>query len=482
MTGAASHSSASPPPPTALFSNLSREHGFEPARVEGQLPEALRGTLYRNGPGLLELFGRRYSHLFEGDGAISAVRFEGGRALAAARVIQSAGLVEERVAGRHLGSFAAAWPTRVVRTSRGRMKNTANTHVIPWQGGLYALMEGGKPTRLDPDTLDTLGETDLGGVIGGAFSAHPHRVHSRRALYGFGLSYAKQTTLSLYELPDAGRARRLAELPLPRPVMLHDFIATERHLVFFVSPIQLRVWRLTLALGTFSDAFRWAPEDGTEVIVVPIEAPADARRFRTDAFCQFHFAGAFEDGADIVVDYVRYPDSSLLGALGDGLGLTWTDSSRHVLGSLHRARVTPSSERLESAPLISTTCEFPQIARARAGARYRHLWVQSQRTIDGVLRHQITRVDTEGGTEQHHLLGPGEHCSEPVLAQPGAVDAETSGPETAGWVLALVFDSFSAKSHVLVLSADTLEEVARVELEQAIPLTFHGSWVEGNGT
>jgi len=66
--------------------DLGREHGFEPLRVEGTLPPALRGTLYRNGPGQFGQFGRRYAHPFEGDGAVTAVRFEDGRAQGASKV------------------------------------------------------------------------------------------------------------------------------------------------------------------------------------------------------------------------------------------------------------------------------------------------------------------------------------------------------------------------------------------------------------
>ena len=33
-----------------LFRNLSREHGYEPLRVEGRIPDDLRGTLLRVGP------------------------------------------------------------------------------------------------------------------------------------------------------------------------------------------------------------------------------------------------------------------------------------------------------------------------------------------------------------------------------------------------------------------------------------------------
>jgi all-trans-8'-apo-beta-carotenal 15,15'-oxygenase len=41
--------------------------------VEGEIPEALQGTLFRNGPGLLEVNGQRLHHPFDGDGMISAI-------------------------------------------------------------------------------------------------------------------------------------------------------------------------------------------------------------------------------------------------------------------------------------------------------------------------------------------------------------------------------------------------------------------------
>ena len=167
------------------------------------LPAALRGTLYRNGPGQFGQFGKRYAHPFEGDGAITAIRIADGRALGASRVTASAGLVEERAAGKLLYGTTAPWPRKMSNMLRGRHKNLANTSVVMWQGRLFALVEASKPTELAPDDLAMIGETDL-GVIHGAFSAHPHRVAARKAIYNFGIEYGRHTKLSLYELPDVG--------------------------------------------------------------------------------------------------------------------------------------------------------------------------------------------------------------------------------------------------------------------------------------
>lgn len=42
--------------------------------------------------------------------------------------------------------------------------NPVNTSVMVKGGKLYALCEGGKPVEMDPVTLETLGERDLGGL------------------------------------------------------------------------------------------------------------------------------------------------------------------------------------------------------------------------------------------------------------------------------------------------------------------------------
>lgn len=36
------------------YRSISRCHSFEPVRVEGRVPDSVRGTLYRNGPALFE--------------------------------------------------------------------------------------------------------------------------------------------------------------------------------------------------------------------------------------------------------------------------------------------------------------------------------------------------------------------------------------------------------------------------------------------
>ena len=450
---------------TRLFTrSIAREHGFVPLRVEGALPSGLRGTLVRNGPGQFGQFGQRYAHSFEGDGLITAVRLDQRGAAGACRLVASAGLAAEAAAGRVLYGTGLGWPRRFANAVRGRVKNTANTNVVPWQGRLLALMEAARPTelRVTADDLETVGETDLGGVIGAALSAHPHEVAAHRTSYNFGVEYGRRTRLVAYALPEVGPVRRLGEVELGFAPMLHDFIATERHLCWFLSPAAVVVPRMLLGLGRFDQLFRWRPELGTEVIVMPIAEPTRVTRFTVDAFYQWHFANAFERGGELVIDYVRYPDFASFTSLGDGVARGGLDDGR-----LHRATVDVAGRTLRSDQLLDDAVEFPRVHPAQTGVAHARSWLVADN-----LRALVAYA--EGGPLRRFTFAAHEAVSEAVFVP----DAERAGPD-AGWLLALVYDGRADASHLAILDAARLEDgpVARAWFDHAVPITFHGSWV-----
>ena len=243
--------------------------------------------------------------------------------------------------------------------------------------------------------------------------------------------------------------------------MLHDFVATERHLVFFVSPAIIRRARALLGLNPFAELVGWEPRRGSEVIVVPIDAPEAPCRFRVDAFYQWHFAGAFDVEDGVVVDAVTYPDLATLEALGGGVeGLEG--------GVLTRHRIDLRRQHLGREPLDDRPVEFPQLDPRHAGGAYRRLWL--------VGSDQLLQLDLSGdgaGAARRHPVSPALHASEPIFV-PRSPDAE----EGDGWVLTLVYDERSDTSHVAILDTRRFEDepVARVWFDHHIPLTFHGLW------
>ncbi len=344
---------------------------------------------------------------------------------------------------------------------------------MQWNGRLFALVECNIPTELSLEDLRTLGETDLGGAIGPTFSAHPHSVASRRATYNFGVRYGCNPLLDLYELPDSGPIRRLGSVPLPGMAMLHDFIATDRHLLFLVSPVRMRIFRVMLGLGSISDNLEWRPELGTEVLVIPIDEPSKVMRFQAEPFQTWHFGNAFEQDGRIVVDSVRYPDFGSNKWLAEQIhGGASTDAQ----GRLHRATIDLKAGTLHSEQVSDRRCEFPGVTPLLTGARNRYIYMaaHSGPTAWRGPHNAVAKVDMETGRETVVMLGREHYASEPVfIPRPGG------STEDDGWLLAQTYDATSDKTYVAVLDAKTPEAgpVARAWLDHPFPFTFHGTWV-----
>ncbi|MBV1862256.1 MAG: carotenoid oxygenase family protein [Nannocystaceae bacterium] len=125
----------------------------------------------------------------------------------------------------------------------------------------------------------------------------------------------------------------------------------------------------------------------------------------------------------------------------------------------------PSSEpatRLAASNSGSSPTTADRSSRCRARYRYPLRHTDGQR-----------KVSIPEAPDLATPLDPGQLSSESVFAP------NPEGRPETGWLLTLVFDSFTRQSHVLVHDAQTLSQLARVQLKQAIPLTFHGGWVAG---
>ncbi len=442
-----------------MFGDLSREHGFEPLRIEGRLPDKLRGTLYRCGPALRTCQGHPYKHLFDGDGAVTAIRFEGGAAHGAVRVVATPGLIAEREAGKALFPAYGTLPPGPPRPLP-KPKHAANISVLASGDRVLALHEAGAPIELTPN-LVTVGENDLGEPsIRQAFSAHPHWVATRGAHYNIGVHYGPTTTLALYELRGVA-ARRFGTVDLTGPTMIHDVAVTERHIVVFAPPLRLDLRAFATGLVSYSDALQWRPELGTEVIVIPIDEPSSITRFTVDPFFQWHIAAAHDRGDELVVDLVRYPDFSSNRWIG---GLPGDIETPHGPGCLARATIDRARKTATFAPINDASLEFP-IASPHEPDRIFAI-AHSDGSPNGPF-DRIVSVDVATGRTSDVELPPGHYPSEAIHV-PGA---------SGGWLLSLVYDATSQTSHVAVIDATSLAVIARAWFDHHIPFTLHGTWL-----
>ncbi len=464
------------------LSDVTREHGFEPLRVEGRIPDELKGTLYRNGPGLFSAFGHHYEHLFDGDGLISAVRFANGEAQGGVRLLETPGRMEERRRGKaYFGVYGTSGPgpfnpVRTLRKLRGVGKNPANTAVLAWDDCVFGLCEAGKPFELDPGDLTSIGETDLGGAIPHAFSAHPHRLASNGYIYNIGQHVTRPAELDVMVLRPDGTAGRLTTIPLDFATMIDDFVLTESAVIVFVAPLPLRLLRTLFGMGSYAENLQWEPERGTEVIVIPFDAPLSPIRFRVEPFWMWHVGNAFTRGDEVVFDMVRYES---FGATNDWLYALSRGSSpnRDADGYLGRARLNVKKRSLDFERTRPNTGEFPRIAPAVEAEPSRVIYWQEHSSKEVGRRgfpDTVVRVDMESGATDSFRCEDGQMPSEGVFVpRPGSTS------EDDGWLVSLVYDPRIHASHWAIFDAAHIADgpIARAHLDHHVPPTFHGTWV-----
>jgi len=294
-----------------LARSLPVEHDYE-ARVVGTIPDELRGTLYRNGPGLFDRSGFRKRCVMDGDGMIQAFTFHERGVRFKNRFVKTRKFQEEEAAGRFL---YPSWSTQAPGGVWGNafkadaILSEASVTVYRWNGRLLAFDDTGQPWELDPNTLETMGETRLGLAEGsGIFSAHAKHDPLSGEWFHFGVRYGPKPMLHVMVFGPGGALRSHRVLPMPRYVYIHDWFVSERHVVFLFHPVQFAFVGFLLGRRSMMDSLRWKPEEGNLLWVLPREGDAAPITFQTEARFIWHSVNAFEQGGEIIADFIGYRD------------------------------------------------------------------------------------------------------------------------------------------------------------------------------
>jgi carotenoid cleavage dioxygenase-like enzyme len=437
----------------------------EGLEVAGAIPRELNGTYYRNGPNPAFEPPGRY-HWFDGDGMIHAITFEDGRARYRNRYVMSAGLREERAAGQAL--FRGLLDLNP--SEAPSFKNTGNTNIVWHAGRLLALMEAAFPTRMQPATLDTIGEFDFDGRLMGPMTAHPKMDPETGEMLFFG--YSPFPPYLQYHVADrTGALVRTEVIDVAWPSMIHDFAVTKDHVIFILCPLVFSFENMAARGGAFS----WEPERGTRLGVMPRSGGnAEVRWFETEASYVFHPMNAFADGDAIVLDVARYGRLDFMSTQALDTPSYRDDNAARM----HRWRIDLRGGGVKSTPLDDVMAEFPRIDERRLGRRHRFGYtVAREPELNEGARpvfSAIRKYDLERGTTETRRFGAENGVGEPLF-----VPRSDAAAEDDGWVLVLAYDHARNASDFYVLDARDVagEPVARVTLPHRVPYGFHGNWV-----
>ncbi len=476
--------------------------------LSGKIPEGLRGTLYRNGPGRLERGGLHVGHWFDGDGAILAVHFTDSGATGLYRYVQTAGYQEEEAKDRLLyGNYGMTAPGPIWNQWLKGFKNAANTNVLALPDKLLALWEGGKPHGLDLQNLEPLGEDDLGGLtVGMSYSAHYKRDPQTGEIFNFGITPGLNATLNIYRSDKPGTACaksdklgtacakgdrtgkivQKASHVLEGVPLVHDFVFAGQYLVFCIPPVRLNSLPAIIGLSNYSRSLEWQPNKGTQILVVDRQTLQVVSRGETEPWFQWHFANGYTDASgSVIVDIARYPDFQTNQYLRE---VATGETHTLAVSTLWRICLDPISGKVKAiTEIMDRHCEFPLVPPQDQGQTSRQTYLTVHRTGADSRKEifgAIARFDHKTDTLTVAHSGENRYCSEAIYAP------DSQNPEQ-GWVMTVVYDgncdklgtacAKSDRSEVWVYNADSLDEepVCKLELPSVIPHSFHGTWKPG---
>ena len=139
------------------------------------------------------------------------------------------------------------------------------------------------------------------------------------------------------------------------------------------------------------------------------------------------------------------------------------------LSSLVRFTVDTVAGKVREHRYDEHSQEFPRYDERLTGRRHRYGWSVG---FDGVAAgDRVLKHDVQAGTTLERRLGAGKEVGEFCFV-PHSVDAA----EDSGVVMGYVHDRPTGLSDLVILDAETLDDVAAVHLPGRVPAGFHGNW------
>ena len=434
--------------------------------IQGRPPAGLSGSLFCNGPARFRRPGGSAAHWFDGDGLVRRFRIRDGRASLAARFVDTPRRRTDTAADAVVtGGFGTPHSPNVAIASADDV-NCAHISVQFAGDELWALWESGSPFAIDPETLETRGLKTLRPDLAGMpYLAHP-RYEPDGTVWNLGLAGSRAI---IWRLAPDGEVEAAEVVDLPMASYVHDFTATERHLVIVLQP-----WVQVRQSVPLTSAFTWKPELGTRILVLDKADLSRRRTYEADPFFVFHMSDAWEE-SDGTVRFVlcALPDAGFA-VQGGGDLLAGRRPSQSLRPELRRISLGPDGAcRMERTGLVA---EFPRTDPRYAGRpRTRTLFAGTGRR-DNPLFQSLGIHDGKRGRTDSFDFGSRHLVEEAVFAPRPDGKAEMDG-----WVLGVSVNLDARASELHVFDARRISDgpVCTWRADLALPISLHGQFRPG---
>ncbi|GLB02161.1 hypothetical protein AtubIFM57258_003502 [Aspergillus tubingensis] len=471
---------------------------MKPCRVEGEvnnlevygdIPNDIDGTFFRVMPDPQMPPFIEDDPWFNGDGNVSAFRIKNGTVSWQQRFVRTEKFMREREAGKALlGKYRNKFTDAV----RFKIRSTANTNIVFFNGQLLALKEDSPPYAMDPSTLETKSLYDFEGQLPSVtFTAHPKFDPKTGEMVCFGYEAKGDGTpdVCYYQVRPDGSFSDICWFVAPICAMIHDFAVTENWVLFPLIPQLCDIDRLKAG----GEHWQWSPETPLYIGVIPRRGPksGDIKWLRWDNSFPGHTLNAYEDqDGHVIFD---------LGISKQNVFFWWPDSKGSapepstITSQLMRFTIDPNttSEKLPDPEILHTgNSEFYRIDDRFATRKHQHCFFDLMDPSLGTdfktigprlgggypLYNALAHVDLQTGISEIYFPGRTHLVQEPVF-----IPKAGSSIEGDGYLMALVnnYESMTSELHLLDLT-DFSKPRAVIPLPVRLRPGLHGNWVDGS--
>ncbi|RDL42445.1 Uncharacterized protein BP5553_02424 [Venustampulla echinocandica] len=483
-------------PDTPFFQGMNKPARFEAdifdLEVSGTIPEDINGTFYRIQPD------HRFPPIFEedihfnGDGIVSALRFEKGHVDFRQRYVHTERFKHETAARKALfGRYRNIYTDN--EAVKGVIRTASNTNVVFWRGMLLAMKEDGPPYAMDPVTLETIGRYDFDGQVNSpTFTAHPKfdPVTGEMVCFGYeagGNGCDASCDIVVYTIDANGKKSNESWYKAPFCGVIHDCGISENYLVLPMTPLKCSLDRLKKG----GNHWAWDPNEDQLYGIVPRKGgkPEDIVWLRADNGFHGHVAGCYEnEDGHIVFDIGVATDNVFFFFPPEGTPPETLQKRNKLTSDTYRWIFDPKSKtntRVKPAEVFGINGEFSRIDDRLVTKHYNHFWqvqIEPNRPYDfekcgspaGGFFNVLGHFTWDGKTKDVYWAGPTTTFQEPVFV-PKKTDIEGDG-----YLIALLNHLDVVRNDILIFDALHLAKgpIAAIHLPFKLRLGLHGNFVD----
>ena len=476
------------------------------SHIEGDLPNDLKGTFIRNGPGLIEKYGHKLAHPIDGDGMVCALTFSGdGLVHFKNKFVNTKERMEEENAKKFLyrGQMGSISEEQKLRDSSAvqeaersgsrlpkiKFRNPSNTNVWHWGDKFISTYETSMPYSLDPFTLETIHNESFNETlklkrVGAHFRIDTTDKNNHKLVTGAFVRSPLKSTAAL-EINEYNKDMTISKTnmyEIEDLTYFHDFAIIDGYYVLHRSPYITMNKKTALAIlsGTTGPEYNmkynnellcqfiFLPKDGlSEPIVVDTPFP----------FHMYHFGTCHRVKDKVVVSTT---------ILTNEFDMSWSwkywlSNMCKAPGKFGRFDIDLKSGFSEYTELDPASNEFPTshpYRHGHVGTKYNYLMACDE-PHRGLPFMDIVKVDMDRGSSVRKAWRADGLITECVFAPRAGHGSANELEEDDGWLITQFYNpDVPDKSQFLVLDAKNIEAgpVCRIKLDFKVNYPFHGSF------